>query len=161
MAISAIFTAIGGVVSAIGAIQSANAQAAAAEYNAKINERNRIIADQNRKAAVETANIDAEDSRRNNSRTLASIRAAYGASGLDMAGSPLDVLEDSALELELDTRRVEHEGRVRNREGGMQMQEFSEKATLDRMEAKAAKTAGMLSAFGYFANAGAALTKTA
>lgn len=161
MAISAIFTAIGSVMSAVGAIQSANAQAAAAEYNAQIDERNRIIADQNRKNNVQLAAIEAEDQRRDNRRTMASIRTAYGGAGIDLAGSPLDVLEDTALELELDTARTEHEGRLRNREGGMQMQEYSEKAVLNRMEAKNAKKAGMISAFGYFASAGAALTRTA
>lgn len=159
MAISAIFTAIGGVISAVGAIQSANAQAAASEYDAQISERNRVIADQNRKHNVELALIDAEDKRRDNARNMSTIRAAYGGSGLDLAGSPLDVLEDTALEQELDVRRTEYEGRVKNREGGMQMQEFKEKATLSRMEAKNAKKAGILSAFGYLANAGASLTK--
>lgn len=158
--LSAVLTVVSGAVSAIGAIQQGNAAAASAEYNAKVDERNRIIADQNRKLNVQQAEIDASDKRRENRRTLSTIRAAYGASGLDLAGSPLDVLEDSALELELDASRISYEGRARNREGGIQMQGFTESAALRHMEGKAAKSAGMISAFGYMVgSAGTALSR--
>lgn len=159
-ALSAVLTVVSGAFSAIGAIQQANAAQASAEYNAKVAERNRVIADQNRQLAIQTAEIDASDKRRENARTLSTIRAAYGKSGLEMAGSPLDVMEDSALELELDTQRIAYEGRARGREGAIQMQEFSERATLSRMEGRSAKSAGILSAFGYLAgSAGTALSR--
>lgn len=158
--ISAVLTAVSGVVSAVGAIQSANAQAAAAEYNAKIHARNAIIADQDRAASVKQAAVDAEDKRRDNRRTLATIRASYGGSGLEMAGSPLDVLEDSAVELETGAQRIEYEGRVKNREGAIRMQESNENATLSRMEAKAAKSAGYISAFGYLVGGAASALGT-
>jgi hypothetical protein len=147
----AIMAVASGAISAVGAIQSANAQAAAADYNAKVDQRNAIIADQDRRQALLTADIDAQDKRRENARTMGSIRAAYGNSGLDMAGSPLDVLEDSALETSLDVQRIEYEGRARGREGAMKAQGFREDANLQKMNASASKSAGVLSAFGYFA----------
>lgn len=160
--LAAAASAVSGVIGALGAIQSANAQAAAAEYNAKIQERNSIIADQNRKQAVQTAEITAEDKRRDNRRILASMRAAYGTSGLEMAGSPLDVLEDTAVEQELDVQRIRYEGRARAREGAIQMLGLREDATLSRMEGKAAKTAGYIGAAGQLVGGiGTALTRMA
>lgn len=141
--------AIGGTaLSAMGAISAANAQADAANYNAQIADRDAVVADQNRKLATEQARIDADDKRRGNRRVLASMRAAYGASGLELAGSPLDVLEDTAVEQELDAQRVEFEGRARGREGALQMLGLQESATLSRMEARSARTAGVMGAIG-------------
>lgn len=160
--LAAAASAVSGVIGALGAIQAANAQAAAAEYNAKIQERNAIIADQNRKQAVETSEIAATDKRRDNRRVLAAMRAAYGTSGLDLAGSPLDVLEDTAVEQELDVQRIRYEGRARSREGAIQMLGLREDATLSRMEGKAAKTAGYIGAAGQLVGGiGTALTRMA
>lgn len=147
-ALAPIASAVSGVVGAIGAIQAGNAQAAASEYNARVSERNQAVAEQNRQIAVRTAEIDAEDKRRENRRQLGAIRAAYGSSGLEMAGSPLDVLEDSAIEMELDAQRIEYEGRMRSREGALQALGYSEDARLSRMQGKAAKTAGYIGAAG-------------
>lgn len=158
--LAAAASAISGVIGAIGSIAAGNAQAAAAEYNARVQERNAKVADQNRKQAIKTADIAAEDKRRENRRVMAAMRAAYGTSGLEMAGSPLDVLEDTALEQELDVSRVQYEGRVRAREGALQMLGFREDATLSRMEGKAAKTAGYIGAAGALVGgAGNALTR--
>lgn len=148
--LAAVATVASGAISAIGAIQSANAQAAAAEYNAKIDQRNAAIADANRKTIQQQTEFDVEDKRRENARTLASIRAAYGTSGLDLAGSPLDVIEDTALELNTDLQRVDYEGRMKARDAAMQSQTSRESSVLHKMEAKSAKTAGIISAFGYF-----------
>lgn len=161
-ALSAAASVASGVIGAIGAIQSANASAAAAEYNARVQERNMVIADQNRKQTIDTAEIAASDKRRESRRVLASMRAAYGTSGLDMAGSPLDVLEDTALEQELDASRISYEGRVRGREGAIQMLGLQEGANLSRMEGAAAKTAGYIGAAGSLVGGiGRSLTRTA
>lgn len=161
-ALGAIASLVSGVVGAMGAIQSANAQAAAADYNAQIQERNMVIADQNRKQAVTTADIDADEKRRENRKTLAAMRAAYGSSGVELAGSPLEVLSDAATELELGASRTAYEGKVANREGGLQMLASSEQATLDHMEADSAQDAGPLNAFGFLmGGVGNALTRLA
>lgn len=137
-----------GVVGAIGSMQEANATARAENYNADVAERNRVIADQNRKQAITTANIEAEDKRRENRRVLSSIVNAYGSSGLTLEGSPLDVLEDTATEQSLDVRRIEYEGRARARENAIQMIDSEEEATLHRMRAKTSRAAGFLRAGG-------------
>lgn len=160
--IAAAASAISGVIGAMGAIQAANAQAAASEYNAKIADRDAQIADQNRRQALDTAETAVGDQRRDNRRVLATMRAAYGASGLELAGSPLDVLEDTALEQELDVQRISYEGKMRAREGAVQMLGLKENATISRMEAKNAKKVGVIGAAGSLVSgAGRALSRTA
>lgn len=150
--LSAVFSVVSGVVGAIGAMQSASAQAQAAEYNAAVQRRNAVIAEQNRKQDVQTAEIDADEKRRDNRRTLSTMRAAYGSSGLELAGSPLDVLQDSATELELGAQRISYEGRVRSRDSAVQILGLNEQATLDDMNASSARAAGPLNAFGQLAS---------
>lgn len=161
-ALGTIASAVSGVIGAIGAIQSANAQAASAEYNAKIAERNAQIVENNRRLSMRQTEVDAEEKRRENRRTLSAVRAAYGASGLELSGSPLDVLEDSALELELDASRIEAEGRQRSVEMAAQGIAYREDATLSRMQGKAARSAGYINAAGaLFGTAGRVLSRTA
>jgi len=152
----------GAAIGAVGAVQQGKAASSAASYNAKVADRDMEVADQNRKMAIETARIDAEGKRRDNRRVLASIRTQYGASGLSLAGSPLDVLQDTAIEGELDARRTEYEGRARGREGALQMLGFQEDASLSRMEASSAKRAGYTGALAStLSGVGTALSRTA
>lgn len=152
-------TAVGGVVDAVGAVQEGEANAKAQEATADTAQANKVIADQDRRLAVQTAQIDASDRRRENRRTLASIRAAFGVSGGDLGGSPLDVLSDTAAELELDTQRIEYEGRSANRSGALQMLGFQRDTEQALASAANARTAGGLNAFGAIANTGARLTR--
>ncbi len=58
----------------------------------------------------------AEDERRlriQNKQQLGDIRANYGASGVTLEGSPLDILQQSAANAELDALTVRHQGAVR------------------------------------------------
>lgn len=154
-------TAVGGVVSAVGAMQEGEANAKAAEDRADTAQVNKIIADQDRRYASRTAQIDAADTRRENRRTLASIRAAFGASGGDLAGSPIEVLEDTATELEVGTQRIEQEGRMQKRTGALQMLGYQRESEAELRTAGNARTAGGLNAFGAILNTGSRLTRFA
>lgn len=123
---------VSGLVSAVGSIAQASAQAASAKYNAKVAERNK------RAVTAQTIN-EVEDQRLRNRRTMGSIRAAYGANGFEMAGSPLDVISDTAVEQELDVAKIKYQG-------AMKAEGYSEQATLFKMEAKADTTAGFFGA---------------
>lgn len=159
--IAPVLTAVGTITSVIGAVGAANAQAAAGEYNARVAERDAYVAEQNSKAILDQTRIDVEERRRQNNRVQATMRAAYGASGTGLAGSALDVLYDTAMEQETDVRRIEYEGRVRAREGALQMLGLQESATLSRMEASNAKRAGYINAVGIAAGgAGRTLERT-
>lgn len=148
-------TLFSGVMSAAAAQQQAAAEAQAYSTQAQIAERNRILADQDRIQAVRTAQIAEEDKARENRRNLASIRAAYGTSGLEMAGSPLDVLSDSSIEMALDQKRVGYDAYIQNREGAIKMIGYSEEAAQAKVAAKNAKIAGRMKAMGSLIGAGA------
>ena len=146
-AITAVTSIIGGVVGAIGAIQAANAQAAAAEYNRQVEERNkRAVLQQGDQAAV--------DQTLENKRRLAAVRASYGAANIDLAGSPLDVIEDTAIEQELDVKRIRYKAEL----GAIEHQDA---ATRYKLEAENATKAGRISAvssiLGGFTSAGQSL----
>lgn len=142
---------VGGIVGAIGALAQADAQSKAAQYNAQVAERNAT-------AARAQAVSEGIDTVANNRRKLSSIRAAIGASGVDIAGSPLDVIGDSAIEGSLDVARVKYKGEVR-------AAGYDANAQLSRMEASSAKTAGYFNAagklLGGFQEAGTSLARAA
>lgn len=119
---------------AFGQIQQAQAARAAAEYNAAIAERNAVMSQQ--QAAVE------EQKQRNLSyKRLSAVRAGYGAAGVQIEGSPLDVLEESAASAELDALTIRHGGEVR-------ATAFRQEAALERMRGRSETRAGYLGAAG-------------
>lgn len=126
----------GTAISAIGAIRAGQAQAAAANYNAQVAERNAFISRDQAAADEQRQRIQAR-------RKLGAMRAAYGASGISLEGSPLDVLEDSAAEAELDALTIRYKGGV----GAMG---YEAEAGAQRARAKNATTES-------YYNAGAAL----
>lgn len=140
---------VSGVVGAFGTMQSANAEAAALNYNAAVNERNAAT-------SLNQSEAEIKDQRRENRRQMSSIRNAYGASGFAMEGSPLDVLEDTAIEQELDVRKIDYQGRMR-------AQGYKEQSVIDRMGAKNVRKAGKIGAvaqlIGGAANAGQVLAR--
>lgn len=147
--IGAVASLASGVVGAIGAVQSANANAQAAEYDAAVKERNR-------KTVINQAEAEIGDKRRENRRQLAAVRAAYGSSGLTMEGSPLDVLEDSAFEQELDVERTRYGAELKS-------QGLSEDAVLSRMKAQSYRKSAPISAaasiLGGVSSAGSSLAR--
>lgn len=125
-------------VQAVGSIMSARAASQAAEYNQKISLQNAQIAKQQTEADVISL-------RKKQYQQLGAIRAAVGASGVTMEGSPLDVLEASVSEAELDAQRLRYSGELRARG-------YENEAVLYEMESETAKTSG------YFNSASALLT---
>lgn len=125
-------SAAGAAVSAMGSISQGKAQAQAAGYNAQIAERNATIARQQ-------AGADAETQRRNSMRAIGAMRANYGASGVTLEGSPMDVLESSAAEAKLDEMNIRYKGELR-------AIGYKDEAALDRASAKTAKQQGLMGA---------------
>jgi septal ring-binding cell division protein DamX len=120
------------VVSAIGTAVSADAQRRAANTNADIQM-------EAAKAARQKAGYDEQRHRESIQKLLSAQRALYGKSGLEMSGSPLLVMEDTAGEGELDALAIRYGGDVaaaRARSG----------ANLSRMQARDVQTAGYFQA---------------
>lgn len=122
----------GTVMSVMGALQQGKAASNAAKFNASVADRNALIA---RQQAEEDVNRQRRDTR----RRMGSIRARFGASGVDLAGSPLDVIEDSAAEAELDALTIQHQGELK-------AQGFDINASMSRTRAKTERQAGFMRA---------------
>jgi len=160
MALGLIGGLMSGVMGMMAAGAQADAQEAAANQNARIAEYNRQVAERNKLAAMAEGDAEAREQQRDNQRTLSSIRAAYGASGLALEGSPLDVMEDTALEGELDVSKTRYKAQLRGIGYEDEAAQYKLKAELFRMEAQSAarsKGISMASAlFGGLASAGKA-----
>lgn len=145
-AIAAYAAMAGAAVSAVGSIRQGQAADGQAKYNQSVDKRNEILAQQDRQQAIETAQIASDDKARENKRQLAALRASYGTTGLEMTGSPLEVLNDSSIEMALDTRRVEYEGQARGREGALKILGLQDDSTLQGLSGTNAKNAGYMNA---------------
>lgn len=90
----------------VGSIQQGRAAQQSSNYNAAIAVRNEGI-------ARDQAQADAAASSRAANSHMGAMRAAYGASGVTMDGSPLDVLESSATLAELDKQNILYKGELK------------------------------------------------
>lgn len=121
-----------GVVSAVGAVSQAASARSAANYNAQVAERNATVARQQ-------AAVNEQAQRRDAYRALGRMRAGYGAAGVATEGTPLDVLENSAAEAELDALNIRYKGQLAS-------MGYGEEANLQRSRGKSAMTAGVFKA---------------
>lgn len=95
--------ALGGAVGAAGALASGQQTKAASEYNSKV-----AAAEAE---ATRLATIDAEDEqRRKASALLSSQKAAFAAAGVDLDGSPLEIMSQTAAMAERDAIRIRNSG---------------------------------------------------
>lgn len=131
-AVVAITMAASAGMQAIGSIASAKAQSQAAEFN-------RSISLQNAEITRQQTAADVVSLRKKQYQQLGAIRAAVGASGVTTEGSPLDVLEASVSEAELDVQRTKYAGELRARG-------YTNDAALYEMEGKTARISGQLNA---------------
>lgn len=107
---SAAVAAYGAYSSAEAQAQSQRNQAKAMDYQAQIDERNAVIADQNATSTLEQANAREEQMRRNARRNEGQAMAAIGQSGTGYDGSNLAMLEQNAVNAELDALNIRYEG---------------------------------------------------
>lgn len=91
------------VFSAAGAISSSNAQAKAQKQKAAVNEANAAQAKQ-------VAAYNAQLKERETSRLIASQRARFGKSGVQFAGTPLDVVAEQAYQGDIDRQMTVYQG---------------------------------------------------
>lgn len=137
--------------SAMGSMQQAQQQAALSRYNA-----------QSMRNAAESARLRAKASSDRRERELKKAAARnianFGASGIDMAGSPVEFLADQAAEAELDTLLIEYGGEL-------EAQGYETKATQFGFQADATEAGAPLTAAGILiggaAKAGAPFLKSA
>ena len=114
---------IGLAVSAIGAIQQGAAAKSAANFNAEVARNNAI-------ASRQAAASDERRFRRQTLKRQGTLRAG---------GASLDLLEDSAMEEELEALMIRHGGEVQA--GGLEAS-----ARVEKARGRAAQTAGITTA---------------
>jgi hypothetical protein len=132
---------------------AARARQRQAEYNAEIMRQNQGIADRNadniRKAALE----ETERKREENERFLAHQRAAFGASGVQMEGTPLAVMGETAAHLELDALETWRQGKLREYNERGRARSFGTQAELESFSGRVAYNNGMNQASIYSSSA--------
>lgn len=138
-----IASAASAAVGAAGAVAAGNAQKSADAYNAQIAQQN---ADQ--VASVSGAQEQAQD--RSDRQKLGATAAAYGAAGVDVSGSPLEVMADSATQARLNALSIKYNGQVGANH------DLSQK-NIDTFMGNQAQTAGYIGAGSTLLNAGSKL----
>lgn len=96
---------IGAAVSAVGAVQQGIAASNASKYNAKIAEQNAKVIREQTSEQMRMRRVQARK------ETGAAV-AAYGASGVSLQGSPLDAIEESIFNAEMDVFNIQYQGRL-------------------------------------------------
>jgi hypothetical protein len=132
----------GGVLSAFGSLYQGKAEAAAQEFNARVSENN-----------AEMARVQAAEEERRvrvgGAKAIGDMRANYGASGIVTSeSSALDVLEESAMNVELDALTVRYQGHA-------QALAMKNEAFLARRAGKQANLMGKVGAASALLGAGA------
>ncbi len=132
-----------GIMGAVGARQQAQYQAASMQANAQAQMYNAAWARQ-------SANNDTRLAEIQNKRTLGSQIAAYGASGVDLSGSPLDLLSETVSESKIQEENIRRSGEAQARGNEFQAASY-------RMQAQGAKQAGNTAFVGGLLGAGSSL----
>ncbi len=141
-------TLLGGsaITSAVGQIRQAQQKADVLEKRAKLQ---RIEAARANQAAREQRVIgqqEAERRRRQGRQQRGGARAAIGASGVQLRGTPTDVLADQALENELNANLATFEAGLRSRE--LRREQATKLTQANQLDSRASsvETAGFISA---------------
>lgn len=133
-AAGAIGTVAGAGIKAYAAIRDGNLKAAAEDANAQSAEQNAQL----------TEMQAAEEERRQRilaRKQIGDMRANYAASGVTLEGSPMEVLEESAMQAELDALTIKYMGKTR-------ATQYRNQAAFSRYASKEYKFGGRLSAAG-------------
>ena len=148
-AIGVIASVASAAVGAMGAIQQANAASASANYQAQVNQNNAILAERNAEDARKRGEVEAQEHQRQVSALRGRQTAAMAANGVDItSGSPLNILADTSQMGALDTKTIRNNAQREALGYESQGMNFKAEAGLNRMQAKSAKTAGMIGAVG-------------
>lgn len=125
-------TIIGTAATVGGSLMQASATKKAAEQSAQ-------IATHNASVSLAQGQRDAEQQDRVNRRRAGEIHAAYGASGVAWAGTPLDVFQDQETESEIEKQNILYKAQMR-------ATGYTMEAARSRSTASSASTAGILGA---------------
>ena len=129
------------VVGLVGAGASAYGQYQQGQSTKKWNDYNASVQRENAKAVLDQSNQQAEQKRAQGEQTMARQRVLYAKAGLDLSGTPTDVILGTAGEVENDAQLIIQKGQV----GYVQ---DNESAAMSEGQGSDAATSGMLQASG-------------
>lgn len=136
-----VLMAVGAAASFSSAMNRADSAKSTAEYNAN-------IARSNAAATRQQGDANAAAQQRKARLAIGQARAGFGASGVALEGSPIDVLEQSAASAELDRQNILYGSETRARayetQAGMELWQGEQQAS----QAKSAAWAGLFKAGG-------------
>jgi hypothetical protein len=127
-----VLTVAGTAFSAISAISQGNAARASGDYNS-------ALYAQNAEVTRQKAQMDENRARRLATQRAGANVAAVGASGIDLSGSALDVLESNAAQEELDALIIRWNGTTAS-------QSLEAQGSLSRAQGRSAQRQGYIGA---------------
>lgn len=135
-----------GAIGAVGALQAGHAAQQAANYNAQVQMQNAQQAERNAEIASQSGMANQNIQQLKNRAQIGSIKANEGASGVSLTsdGSFQDVQASAASIGELDSLSIRSRAAREAYGYAVQGIDFQNRATLDKAEGKAAKTASYL-----------------
>jgi hypothetical protein len=147
--IGAIVGMISSAVSAVGAMQQANAQAEAADYNAQVQRNNEIVAQRMAEDSRQRGIVAEQDARVQKQLLLSKQKTAIASRNFEAgSGTALDMMGDAAMFEELDALTIRHNYAREALSYETQAMNFNAEANLSDMEARNARSAGGIAAFG-------------
>lgn len=137
------------IVGGVGQMQAASAQAAAANYQAQVNLTNATLAENRARDALMRGAEEEQRVRQEGGQLQGRQVAQMAAAGLDLTfGSPLDILTDTAVGIEMDALRTRRNAAVEAEDYDRQAWGYRAQAGLDQAEARNARAAGRIGAVG-------------
>lgn len=148
MGIEVALIAASSVANAAGSIIQSQAKADQLEQRAKLQEIEAARANQAAREQRAIGQQEAERRRRQGRKQRGAARAAIGASGVQLEGTPTDVLADQAVEAELNANLAEFESGLRARE--LRREQAKKLTQANQLESRASsvETTGFFKAAG-------------
>lgn len=154
MGLPVMLTAASGLVGAAGSVIQGNAQAKAYEQQAQVAQQNARLAELQGERALERGAREEGQFRRRQRQFQGTQRAQLAASGVQMGGSALSVLADTAQGIEEDAAMIRFNTLQSKWERDAQAVNFRNEASAAQASASNAKRAGRLGAFSTLLGAG-------
>ncbi len=139
-------------ISAYGSYQQGKAAKAEAKSEAAWHKYNADVNMQEARVREQRAAVEASDARKQAQRAMSSQRTAMSAAGIAMTGSPLQVMEESAANLERSILEV-------SRMGATEAQALRSQAGINLFQAQTAKIKGKNLQRAYYTQAAASTAK--
>lgn len=146
-----------GAFNAFSSIQQGEQQSYALKQQAAAERRNQVSLEQQARVARQQAGADEEAQRRQARQVLGSQRAAIGQSGIGFGGTAGMLMDDSAMQAELDALNIRYGGEQQATSLLNQAREAGVSSDILKSNAKQAKRSGFLGAGTSLLSAGASL----